>query len=64
MLEILQEQFALPPYLFGALIIFAIVNTLVPGFLLKVAVAEFETPTAPREPVAKQAHDTTRGDNP
>jgi len=62
--EILQEQFALPPYLFGALIIFAIVNTLVPGFLLKVAVAEFETPTAPREPVAKQAHDTTRGDNP
>jgi Kef-type K+ transport system membrane component KefB len=45
--EILQEQFALPPELFGALIIFTLVNTAVPGFILRAAPVVFETPDMP-----------------
>ena len=33
--EILQERYALAPELFGALIVFTLVNTLVPGFVLR-----------------------------
>ena len=45
--EILEERFGLPPELFGALIVFTIVNTLVPGFVLRMPVPEFDTPEAP-----------------
>lgn len=46
--EILEEQFALRPELFGALMIFTLVNTLIPGFVLQVPTPEFETPEVPR----------------
>lgn len=46
--EILQERFALAPELFGALIIFTLVNTVLPGFALRVPPPEFDTPEAPR----------------
>lgn len=46
--EILQERFGLTPELFGALIIFTLVNTLLPGFVLRLPTPEFESPEAPR----------------
>jgi Kef-type K+ transport system membrane component KefB len=42
--EILRDRFALPPDLFGALIIFTLVNTLVPGFVLRTPPPDFENP--------------------
>jgi len=48
--EILQERFALSVELFGALIVFALVNTLLPGFVLHLPVPEFDTPEVPRVP--------------
>ncbi len=48
--EILQERFGLESHLFGALIIFTLVNTLVPGFVLRTPPPEYETPEAPRAP--------------
>lgn len=53
--EILQERFALAPELFGALILFTLVNTLVPGFVLRLPVPEFETPEVPRIPALAPA---------
>jgi len=44
--EILRDRFALPPELFGALIIFTLVNTLVPGFALRIPPPDFENPKA------------------
>ena len=51
--EILQEQFALSPELFGALIVFTLANTLLPGFALRLPVPEFETPEVPRTPPSR-----------
>ncbi len=53
--EILQERFALSPELFGAAIVFTLVNTLLPGFLLRVPPPEYETPEAPRTPHPPEA---------
>jgi Kef-type K+ transport system membrane component KefB len=46
--EILQERFELAPDRFGALIIFALLNTLIPGIVLRLPPPEFETPEVPR----------------
>lgn len=46
--EILQERFSLSPELFGALIVFTLANTLLPGFVLRAPTLDFETPEAPR----------------
>ena len=46
--EILTERFALPPVLFGALIVFTLANTVLPGIVLRLPVPEFETPEIPR----------------
>lgn len=53
--DILQQRFALPAELFGALILFTLVNTLVPGFLLRMPLPEFELPAAPRMPALPAA---------
>jgi Kef-type K+ transport system membrane component KefB len=58
--EILEQRFGLTPELFGALIIFTLVNTLVPGFALRIPVPEFETPEAPRIPSVEEAHGVER----
>jgi Kef-type K+ transport system membrane component KefB len=50
--EILEEKFALRPELFGALIIFTLVNTTLPGYLLRTPAPEYETPEVPRTPEA------------
>lgn len=44
--EILRDHFALPPTLFGALVVFTLVNTLVPGIALHVPPPDFEHPRA------------------
>lgn len=41
--EILREQFFLPPHLFGALVVFALVNTMLPGVFLQFAPSLFVT---------------------
>lgn len=48
--EILQERFDLPPHLYGALIVFTLANTLLPGLLLRMPTPEYDTPEAPRGP--------------
>ncbi len=45
--EILQERFELSPTLYGALIVFALVNTVLPGLVLRVPPPEFDAPGAP-----------------
>lgn len=45
--DILKERFALAPQLYGALIVYAIGTTLLPGFLLRVPAPEFDTPEVP-----------------
>lgn len=40
--EILRQQFQAPPAIFGGLIVYAVVNTLLPGFLLRGTTPGFE----------------------
>lgn len=54
--EILRERFNLSPELFGALIIFTLVNTLIPGFALRLPTPEFETPEVPQNPGSASRH--------
>ena len=42
--SILRDQFALPESLFGALIVYAVLNTTVPGLLLRTPLPEYDTP--------------------
>ncbi|MGH7606556.1 MAG: cation:proton antiporter, partial [Gemmatimonadales bacterium] len=44
--EILRNQFAVPRAVFGGLIIYTLVNTLIPGFALRVPPPEFQIPHA------------------
>lgn len=46
--DILRERYELSAPLFGALVVFALVNTALPGFLLRAAPPEFAEPEAPR----------------
>ncbi len=45
--DILQEQFAASPILFGGLIVYTLINTLVPGFVLRVTPPALEDLHAP-----------------
>jgi hypothetical protein len=42
--DILRERYALQPHLFGALLVFALVNTALPGFVLRAAPPDFVEP--------------------
>jgi Kef-type K+ transport system membrane component KefB len=53
--EILQERFALSPTLFGALIMYALVNTLVPSLVMRTPALQFDRPEVPRAAVADVA---------
>jgi Kef-type K+ transport system membrane component KefB len=46
--DILRERFDLPDYLFGALTVFTLVNTAIPGLVLRVPPPDFVAPDAPR----------------
>ena len=48
--EILRDRYDIAPQLFGALIVYTLVNTVVPGFALKLPPPEFNTPSIPRSP--------------
>jgi Kef-type K+ transport system membrane component KefB len=46
--DILRERYALPDYLFAALTVFALVNTAIPGIVLRSVPPDFIAPDAPR----------------
>lgn len=46
--EILRKHFQLSPELFGALIVFTLVNTLLPGFLLRLPTPAYDAPELSR----------------
>jgi Kef-type K+ transport system membrane component KefB len=48
---ILREQFALPNHLYGALLVYTVANTLVPGLVLHAPPPRFEEPTLPEPAV-------------
>jgi Kef-type K+ transport system membrane component KefB len=54
--DILKIRYDVGPELFGALIVYALVNTTIPGLVLKAPAVEFTAPEAPREgdPTAAQ----------
>jgi Kef-type K+ transport system membrane component KefB len=45
--EVLRARFAVGPAVFGGLIVYTLVNTLIPGLLRRVPPPEFESPHAP-----------------
>jgi Kef-type K+ transport system membrane component KefB len=46
--DILRERFALADHLYGALIVFALLNTAIPGLFLRATPPEFAAPDIPR----------------
>jgi hypothetical protein len=63
--EILRERFAVPRAVFGGLIVYAVVNTLVPGLALKLADDNdrylYEDPDATRRESARPRRSCRRG---
>jgi Kef-type K+ transport system membrane component KefB len=53
--QILRERFAVPRVVFGGLIVYAVVNTMIPGLLLKLPPPEFEEPHAHELPPEEAA---------
>lgn len=53
--DIARERYAIPPVLYGALTVFALVNTALPGLILRAAPPEFDDPEAPRSAGADAA---------
>jgi Kef-type K+ transport system membrane component KefB len=45
--QILRDEFATPPAVFGGLIVYALGNTVLPSFVLRAPPPEFETPEVP-----------------
>lgn len=45
--DILRERYALPPQLYGALLVYTLANTTLPGLLLRAPPPEFDAPEAP-----------------
>jgi Kef-type K+ transport system membrane component KefB len=45
--EILRDRFAAPPEIFGGLIVYTLLNTLIPGFALGAPTVAFEPPVLP-----------------
>jgi Kef-type K+ transport system membrane component KefB len=54
--EILRERFVLPAWLFGALVVYTVLNTILPGLVLRVPSADPDLLVASDVPVA---HDST-----
>jgi hypothetical protein len=55
--RILRDEFQISPTLFGALVVYALVTTLLPSVILKAPPMEFDSPEIPplREGVAEQS---------
>ncbi|MCC7051937.1 MAG: cation:proton antiporter [Gemmatimonadaceae bacterium] len=54
--EILRDQFAVPDFVFGALIVYTVVNTILPGFLLGRGVPELDVLSEVGTPVASHGY--------
>lgn len=59
--DIARQRFALPDSLYGALVVFALCNTTLPGLLLRASPPEFDEPEAPRSDEATPAKATGEG---
>lgn len=57
--QILRDRFAASPSLIGGLVIYALVNTLIPGLILRMPPVEYETPEAPPDPFASTMGNST-----
>jgi Kef-type K+ transport system membrane component KefB len=53
--EILRDQFSVSRALFGGLVIYTVVNTLIPGFVLRIPPPDFAAPHAPELDVEEGA---------
>lgn len=64
--QILEEQFALPPILYGALVIYAVLSTLLPAFVLGAprAALEFAQQVLPAEATAVPLPGSATGESP
>ncbi|MBC7562034.1 MAG: cation:proton antiporter [Gemmatimonadaceae bacterium] len=54
--EILRDRFAVPDFIFGALIVYTVLNTILPGFLLGRAAPDLDVLDTVGTPVESQAH--------
>jgi hypothetical protein len=45
--EILRDQFAVPNAIFGGLVVYTLLNTMVPGFMLRGPALEYDDPVLP-----------------
>ena len=45
--EILRDQFAVPNAVFGGLVVYTLLNTMVPGFLLRAPAQDYDDPILP-----------------
>ncbi|MGH7530531.1 MAG: cation:proton antiporter [Gemmatimonadales bacterium] len=52
--EILRDQFLVSRHVFGGLILYTLVNTLIPGIVLRQPPAEFQVPHAPESGIASR----------
>jgi hypothetical protein len=52
--EILKIKFAVPLYIYGSIWIYALVNTMLPGFILRIPPVDFESPHFPHNDAAKK----------
>jgi len=50
--DILHESYHLPDYIYGALFVFALLNTTLPGLFLRNPPPEYDTPEIPRDSVS------------
>ncbi len=55
--EILRDEFAASPLVFGALVIYTLGNTILPGFILKAPVADYDDPVLPNVEVVAAVTD-------
>ena len=59
--EILRDRFGLPPELFGALVVFTLVNTLIAGFALRIPAPDFANPKFDETPDQRPAPEIQHG---
>ena len=57
--DILRERYALPGHLYGALLVFTLTNTALPGLLLRAPPPEFDAPEAPGAAAAEVGSEGT-----
>jgi Kef-type K+ transport system membrane component KefB len=59
--EIIRDRFTVPPGIYGGLVVYAIVTTLIPSFLFRAPAPEFAAPTVLPLPEAPTSEDDAPG---